>query len=106
MMNSVLDYLDSFAIPESEWEKELEWIDIFDNEKFLAKASITLISADTSSFKTFFTTEFSMPLLKNGVFKKVYDMMLKTFVESWKSHYKPILEEKIAMYKSLENFEA
>ena len=38
MMNSVLDYLDSFAIPESEWEKELEWIDIFDNEKFLAKA--------------------------------------------------------------------
>ena len=74
MMNSVLDYLDSFAIPESEWEKELEWIDIFDNEKFLAKASITLISADTSSFKTFFTTEFSMPLLKNGVFKKVYDI--------------------------------
>ena len=27
MMNSVLDYLDSFAIPESEWEKELEWIE-------------------------------------------------------------------------------
>ena len=45
-------------------------------------------------------------LSNNPVTQRVYDMMLKTFVKSWKSHYKPILEEKIAMYKSLENFEA
>lgn len=104
MMNSVLDYLDSFAIPESEWDKELEWINIFANdEKFLAKASITLISADTSSFKTFFITEFSIPLLKNGVFKKVYAIDFDGDTKVYKEReqddiLKPLRESKQWIY--------
>lgn len=71
---SVLDYLDSFAVPESEWDKELEWVNIFGNEQFLAKASISVISADTSSFKTYFTTEYALLALNSGKFKKVYNI--------------------------------
>lgn len=102
-MSGVLDILDSFAAPESEWEKELEWISFVANEKFIAKASISLISSDTSSFKTFFITEITIPMLLNKTFKKVYNIDYDGDVRVYKDRkqneiLKPLRKKKKWIY--------